>query len=58
MAVVLIVVVLALLSVLNVVFNVIFVFIPDALFHLLLPFWQWLAIALVATALAWGLAKS
>ena len=58
MAVVLIVVVLALLLLLNVVFNVVFVFIPEALFHSLLPLWQWLAIALVASALAWGLAKS
>ncbi len=46
------------LSVLNILFNVVFVFIPEAIFQLLMPVWQWLAIALVGTLLCWGLAKS
>ena len=50
--------VLILLSVLNMVFNVVFVFIPETIFHLLIPVWQWLAIALIGTLVCWGLAKS
>ena len=57
-AVVIVIAVLILLSVLNIVFNVVFVFIPEALFHLLIPVWQWLAIALFGTVLCWGLARS
>ena len=55
---VIVIAVLILLSVLNVVFNVVLVFIPEALFHLLIPVWQWLAIALFGTVLCWGLARS
>ncbi|MEM1425403.1 MAG: hypothetical protein AAGF75_02455 [Cyanobacteria bacterium P01_H01_bin.130] len=46
------------LSVLNILFNTVFVFIPEAIFQLLMPVWQWLAIALIGTLLCWGLAKS
>ncbi|MEM9771245.1 MAG: hypothetical protein AAF889_06560 [Cyanobacteria bacterium P01_D01_bin.73] len=58
MAVVLVAFVLVLLSVVNVVFNAVFVFLPEAIFHLLIPAWQWLAIALLAIAFCWGLGKS
>ena len=43
---------------LNLLFNIVFVFIPEAIVHLLIPVWQWLAIALIGTLLCWGLAKS
>ena len=53
-----VVVVLVLLSLVNVLFNLVFVFIPEALFHFLIPAWQWFAIAIVGSLLCWALAKS